>query len=203
MPTLRLLLAVLVVVGLGAGLGYVVLTNGEVGDPVPTLAGTVPSTAALSPGATVTLPAQAPSPTATSAVPSRVVTTATVTPPLVVVALREALTAWGEFAVSGRVRDLGDHFVSGGPQRRKLRAEGESIRATTSGVPPYVVTTGDIFTISITPTDAVLRSEIEWARQGEQTQFFVWDIQMQLVDGMWQLLTVEEVVEEVTEQAEG
>jgi hypothetical protein len=193
----RLLLAALLVVGLGAGLVYVVLTNGEVGDPVPTLASAVPSKANPVSGATVTLPVQPSSSTSasTTAVPSRIVTSTTATAPPVVVALRDALTAWGEFAVSGRMRDLGDHFVVGGPQRRRLRAEAESIRADPPGPPPYLVTTRDILTFSATPTEAVLRTEIEWARQGELTQFFVWDIQMQLVDGMWRLLTVEEVGE--------
>lgn len=194
----RLVLAALIVAGLGAGLVYVVLTEGEVGaGPVPTLVSAVPSTAPPGSGATVTLPPRAspPGPLSTTALPSRIVTSTTVTAPPVVVALRQALTAWGQFAVSGRVRDLGDHFVAGGPQRRQLRAEAESIRATTSGGAPYVVTTQNIFTVSITPTDAVLRTEIEWAREGEQTRFFVWDIQMQFVDGKWRLLTVEEVEE--------
>jgi hypothetical protein len=193
----RLLLAALFVAGLGAGLVYVVLMDGEVGDPAPTLASAVPSTVDPASGATLTLPVQGSSSTmiSTTAVPSRIVTSTIVTAPPVVVALHDALIAWGEFAVSGRIRDLGDHFVVGGSQRRRLRAEAESIRADPPGPPPYLVTTRDILTISITPTEAVLRTEIEWAREGEQTQFFVWDIQMQLVDGMWRLLTVEEVAE--------
>ncbi|MFC2176947.1 hypothetical protein ACFLRH_00870 [Actinomycetota bacterium] len=176
----RLFLAALVIAGLGAGLVYVVLTDGEIGDPVPTLATAVPTAANPTPGATVTLPAPASS--STTAVPSAVV-----------VALRDALTAWGEFAVTGRIRDLGDHFAVGGPQKRRLRAEAESIRADPPGPPPYRVTPNDILTISVTPSDVVLRTEIGWAREGEQTQVFVWDIQMQLVEGMWQLVTVEEV----------
>jgi hypothetical protein len=91
------------------------------------------------------------------------------------------------------MRDLGDHFVVGGPQRRQLRAESAAIQADPPGQPPYVVTTGDILTVSISTTDIVLRTEIEWAREGEETQFFVWDIQMQLVDDSWQLFTVEEI----------
>ncbi len=198
MQAWRLLLAALVVAGLGAGLVYVVLTNGEVGDPVPTLVSAAPSTASPGSGATMTLPLPVSSSALppTSDVPSRLVSSTTITEPPVVAALRDALAAWGEFAVTGRVRDLGDHFVAGGPQRRQLRAEAESIRADTSGGPRYVVTTRNIVTISVTPTDAVLRTDIEWARQGEVTQFFVWDINMRLLDGRWQLLTVEDVPEE-------
>lgn len=187
----RLLLAALVVVGLGAGLVYVVLTDGEIGDPAPTLASVPPAPANPAGGVTVTLPPS--TERSTTSVLSRMVTSTADTASPVVVALREALTAWGEFAVTGRLRDLGDHFVAGGPQRRRLRAEAEAIRADPPGAPPYVVTTGDFSTISVTPTDVVLRTEVAWARQNEATRFFVWDIQMQLVDGTWQLLTVEEV----------
>ena len=195
----RLLIAVLVVSGLGAGLVYTILASGEGGGPTPTLAAAPTSSTDAAGGAMVTLPVPATAlQTAPPAqVPDRIVPSTTVTAPPVVEALREALTAWGQFAVTGRVGDLGDHFVAGGPQRRWLRAEAESIRATTSGGPSYSVTTGDIFTISVTPTDVVLRTEIEWARQGEATQAFSWDIHMRLVDGRWQLLTVEEVDEKV------
>jgi len=194
----RLLLAALVVVGLGAGLVYVFLADLESGDPAPTLLGAVPSTVDPGGGPTATLsPSTSPETSSMSAAatprPSRIDTSTTVAAPPVVVALLEALAAWGEFAVTGRVHDLGDHFVAGGPQRRRLRSEAESIRATTMAGPPYIVTAGDILTTSATPTNVVLRAEVEWAREGEATQFFVWDIQMQLVDGRWQLLTVEEV----------
>jgi hypothetical protein len=189
-------MAVLVVAGLGAGLVYTIMAGGEGGGPTPTLAAAPTSTAGLAGSATVTLPAPASSTLPPAQVPARIVTGTTVPTPPVVAALRSALTSWGQFAVTGRVGDLGDHFVAGGPQRRQLRAEAESIRATTSGGPPYSVTTGDIFTVSVTPTDVVLRTEIDWARRGEATQSFIWDIQMRLVDGRWQLLTVEEVDEE-------
>ena len=198
MQAWRLALAILVVVGLGVGLVYVVLADGEVGGSAPTLASALPRGSGPGSGVTVTLrppdsPVARPVTTSTTT-PSRTTSTAATTPP-VVTALREALSAWGEFAVTGRIRDLGGHFVAGGPQRRRLRAEAESIRADPSGAPPYLVTTGEMFTVSVTPTDVVLRTEIEWARQGEATQFFVWDIQMQLADGKWRLLTVDEVGE--------
>lgn len=191
MAAWRVLLAALVFVGLGAGLAYVVFAETEPDSVTPTLASAPPSSVAATVGATVTLPPT--TTTSTSVPPPGIVTSTTFTTPAVVVALQDALSAWGEFAVTGRMRDLGDFFVIGGPQRRQLRAESEAILADPPGPPPYVVTTDNIFTVSVTPTDVVLRTEIEWARQGEESQFFVWDIQMQLVDGAWQLLTVEEV----------
>ncbi len=195
-------MAALVIAGLGVGLFYVVVVDSELRGPVPTLAGALPPQAGVGSAVTVTLgapdrPSAVQSVTTTSkTVPLRSVTSLAVTTPPVVTAMRAALSAWGRFAVTGLVRDLDDHFVAGGPQRRQLRAEAESIRADPPGAPPYVVTTGDIVTISATPTDIVLRAEIEWARQGEQTQFFVWDIQMRLADGRWQILTIDNVGEE-------
>lgn len=104
-----------------------------------------------------------------------------------------ALDAWGLFAVTGRMRDLGDGFVSGGPQRRQLRDEAAAIRAAPLGLPAYEVATGDVLTISVTPTDVVLRAEVKWVREGAATMTYRWDIQMRQVEGVWQLFTVEEV----------
>ena len=190
MSAWRAVLAALVVVGLGGGLVYVALTSDSDPSVVPTLA-TAPSTVSAGTAAPATLAPPSTSTTSTEA-PAIITSTIASAPP-VVTALQDALTAWGEFAITGRMRDLGDYFVVGGPQRRQLRAESEAIQANPPGPPAYVVTTSNIFTLSVTPTDVVLRTEIEWARQGEETQFLVWDIQMQLVDGVWQLLTVEEV----------
>lgn len=192
MAAWRTLLAALVVVGLGAGLVYTVVATDDSGSPSPTLA-TAPSTVVATVGATVTLPTSTTS--TTTSVPSNIVTSTTFTTPSVVVALQDALAAWGEFAVTGRMRDLGDHFVDFGPQRRQLRSESGAIQADPPGPPAYIVTTANIFTLSVTPTDVVLRTEIEWAREGEETQFLIWDIQMQLADGVWQLFTVEDVSE--------
>lgn len=180
------------VVGLGGGLVYVALTSDSDPTVVPTLA-TAPSTVTPDTAAPATL---APPNTSTTSTEAPAIITSTVaSAPPAVIALQDALTAWGEFATTGRMRDLGGHFVAGGPQRRQLRAESEVIRANPLGPPAYVVTTSNIFTVSVTATDVVLRTEIEWARQGEETQFLVWNIQMQLVEGVWQLFTVEDVSE--------
>ena len=120
--------------------------------------------------------------------------TSTTLPP-VLVAMQDALAAWGEFAVTGRMRDLGEFFVSGGPQRRLLRSEAAAIRQDSPGLPSYEVTARDVFTVSVSQDDVVMRAEVVWSRDGEQTQVFVWDIQMQRVDGTWQLLTVQDVTE--------
>ncbi|MCP3976217.1 MAG: hypothetical protein GY720_17175 [bacterium] len=192
MSAWRVVLAALVFVGLGGALVYVAFNTDSDPAVVPTLA-TAPSSVASNTAPPVTLATPTTSSSSTEA--PAIITSTIASAPAVVIALQDALTAWGEFAVTGRMRDLGDHFVSGGPQRRQLRSESEAIRANPPGPPAYVVTTANIFTLSAAPTDVVLRTEIEWARQGEESQFLIWDIQMQLVDGVWQLLTVEEVSE--------
>jgi len=188
MSAWRALLAGLLVVGLGGALVLVVVRDSRPGEAIPTL---VTTSSTIAPDTTVAVTVAAP-PSTTDA-PSSVVTSTVASVPPVVVAMQDALTAWGEFAVTGRMRDLGDGFVVGGPQRRLLRAESATILEDPLGPPPYVVTTDNIFTVSVTPTDVVLRAEIQWAREGEETQRFVWDIQMQLNEGLWRLLTVEDV----------
>jgi len=193
-PAWRALIAGFLVLGLAAGLVYVMLTDSGSGNsPVPTLASAPTVPARSEPSPTVTPLTVAPSTTTTTSAP--LVTSTSVTPPPVLVAMENALAAWGEFAVTGRMRDLGEYFVSGGPQRRKLRNEAEAIRADPPGPPAYTVTTADVFTISVDSTDIVLRAEVIWAREGEETQTYRWDIQMQQTEGEWQLLTVEDVTD--------
>ena len=194
MPAWRALLAGLLVLGLGAAVVYVMVTDGgSGGSPVPTLASAPTTPATSQPPPTVAVAVLDPSTTSTTRAP--LVTSTSVTPPPVLVAMENALAAWGEFAVTGRMRDLGEYFVSGGPQRRKLREEAETIRADPPGPPAYAVTTADVLTISVTSTDIVLRAEVIWARAGEDTQTYLWDIQMQKAEGVWKLLTVEDVTD--------
>jgi len=186
MPAWRAVLAGLLILGLGAGLVYVAVAgSGDGGSPVPTLA-TAPAT---SQSAATAAPAPATTPT-TSTTRAPLVTSSSTNPPAVLVAMQGALTAWGEFAVTGRMRDLGDTFVPGGPQRRLLRDEAPEIRADAPGAPPYEVTAKDVVTISAGPVDVVLRAVVIWSREGEATQSYVWDIHMQHGDDVWQLLTV-------------
>lgn len=177
--------------GLGAGLVWAITAQGDSpATPQPTLVAGPGSTSVTEPPATVTIPT---SPTSTSLSPSEPATTPPPSAPPVVTALQEALAAWGEFAVTGAMADLGGHFVAGGPQRRLLRDESAAIRENPAGPPAYEVTTSNVFSISVTDDNVVLRAEVVWERLGEATQEFLWDIQMRRVDDRWQLLTVEDV----------
>lgn len=195
MSAWRALLAGLIVIGLGAALAYVVLQPADEGTTAPTLAQAPQQT----PAGNLTASPEAHSAVATTSTPAetvgpQVVTSTGTTAPSVVAAMQAALAAWGQFAVTGEMRDLGDHFVVGGPQRRQLRAESAAIRNDPPGPPPYEVEVAEVFTVSVTPGDIVLRAAVTWRRSGAADQSFTWDIQMRLVDGSWKLFTVEEVV---------
>lgn len=189
MTAWRAFLAGLLVLGLGGAIAYVLLTdNGSGAASTPTLASApLPIEPSTTVRETVTIPVE-------TTDPPSIVTSTVASTPDVVVAMQEALAAWGEFAVTGQLADLGEHFVVGGAQRRQLRAESQAIREAPPGPPPYTVTTGEVFSIAVTTDDVVLRTDVTWARPGEADQTFTWDIQMLRVDGKWQLLTVEEVV---------
>lgn len=190
MSSWRALLAGLLVLGLGGGLVWVIaFQDDKASAPAPTLAAAPGSTSATEAPATVTIPTS----TTTTTPP---VITDTPTAPAVVVALREALAAWGRFAVSGDMAELEDHFVVGGPQRRQLRAESGAIRESPPGPPAYEVTASNVFSVSVTTDDVVMRAEVVWAREGEEPQEFLWDIQMRRIEGTWRLLTVEDVTDE-------
>lgn len=191
MPAWRMALAAFLVFGLLGTLAYVIATSGDTNaGPPPTLVTTTSQTGATLVPVTVTIPT--PTASSTTAAPG-IVTSTSVTPPPVVIALNDALAAWGIFAVTGVMADLGDHFVVGGPQRRQLRSESAAIRENPLGPPAYDVTTANVFTKSVSNDDVVLRAEVLWERPGEEPQQMLWDIQMRLVDGRWLLHTVEAV----------
>lgn len=192
MPAWRALLAGLLVLVLGGGVAYVLLSSDGGSTPPPTLASSPQSSVTSQTPVTVTIPDL----TTSTTNPPSIVTSTVATTPSMVVAMQDALGAWGQFAVSGVMDDLGDHFVVGGAQRRMLREESAAIRANPLGSPAYDVTTANVFTVSVTTNDIVLRAEVFWARDGEETQEFLWDIQMRRVDKEWRLLTVADVTPE-------
>ena len=196
MAATRAVLAGLVLLGLAGALGYVLVTSSGVSrTTTPTLV-SAPSTSATAAAAT-TVASAAPTTTSVPAttVPSSIVptTTAAVSNPPVVVALEAALEAWGNFAVTGNMKDLDDSFVVGGPQRRALRQEAPSIREDPPGPPPYSVKASDVFTVSVAPDDVVLRTVVTWQRDGVEDATYTWHVQMRRVDGEWRLYAVEDL----------
>ncbi|MGH8874107.1 MAG: hypothetical protein ACRDVM_02475, partial [Acidimicrobiia bacterium] len=126
------------------------------------------------------------SPTTTTMAPS---TTSAV--PEVVAAAEDALQAWGEFAVTGRVVLLEGTFDPAGPQYQQLASEASGLQAEPLGPPPYqfilhspkVLGEGD---------ELVVRGSVTMSRLSEPDRHYSWDLVMRRREGRWLLWTVEE-----------
>ncbi|HEX2370255.1 MAG TPA: hypothetical protein VHM94_13585 [Acidimicrobiia bacterium] len=132
------------------------------------------------------------SPTATTEAPSTAVapttTTVAVSP---ITAAREALTAWGRFAVSGDLDRLEGFLHPDGPQFEQLAAEAGTLADEPLGPPPYTVMLVGPRIVERGPSGAVVRGGVKFARQGEPIQRYRWDLVMVPgEDGDWLLWTV-------------
>lgn len=106
----------------------------------------------------------------------------------VLAAASAAMSAWGEFAGTGDVNLLDDHFDPSGPQYRQLVGEAEGIKATgaRSGyeVEPRGVAerlSGDMATV---------RADVIWRRGTEPEQWWEWIIDLRRRGGAWTVWTV-------------
>ena len=121
----------------------------------------------------------------------------TVAPPSIEVTLEDvlpaveaALTAWGEFAVTGDLELVAEVFDVAGPQYAQLRQEAAALAADPIGPPPYVFTLTDPSLRRPDPDRAVVVADVALERPGEATQVFRWRIVMRWVGGDWLLWTV-------------
>lgn len=105
-------------------------------------------------------------------------------------AAREALRAWGRFAVSGDLSQVEGWFHRDGPQYRRLEAEAGSIRQDPPGDPPYVVTLELVELVEHVEGVSV-RARVVFIRTGEPSQSFDWDIHLRQSTGRWQVWTVD------------
>lgn len=101
-----------------------------------------------------------------------------------------AMSAWGQFAVTGDVALLDAHFHSAGPQYRQLVAEAPTIADVVRHGGPYeVATTGSVSRLSV--GRAEVRATVVWQRPGEPDQRTSWIIEMRRSpDGAWMAWTV-------------
>ena len=101
----------------------------------------------------------------------------------------EALGAWGRFAVSGQVNDLGDLFDPDGPQYRHLVADERASMDPTS--PPYDVTLSHTQLHQVDAGRVMVEGVVRWTRPGEEEQRYVWELELRSKDGVrWRLWTV-------------
>jgi hypothetical protein len=109
---------------------------------------------------------------------------------------RRALTAWGEFAVTGDVGKLKDTFWTDGPQYQKLAKEAPALKSKNIGPPPYKFTLTPAQVMDAPGGMKIVRGTVRVTRPEEQTQTFRWDIYMKRVPESnperWRLWTVAE-----------
>ena len=162
--------------------------------PTPTQ---VATTTVVSMPITTQLSATTQLPTTTAAVDdgapettiAEVTTTSVVVSPIE--AARDALSAWGRFAVSGDLDRLDGFFHQNGPQWRQLAAEAETLAEEPPGPPRYTVTLRQPRVVETDRDRALVRGRVTFARRGETTQGYRWDVVMVPGgNGGWLLWTV-------------
>jgi hypothetical protein len=107
---------------------------------------------------------------------------------------RSALGAWGEFAVSGDIGQLGDTFWKDGRQYQKLAEEAPALKSKHTGPPPYKFTLTPSRVVDAAAGQKIVRGTVKVSRPGERTQSFQWDVYLRPVPGSnperWRLWTV-------------
>lgn len=122
-----------------------------------------------------------------------------------VVAVQDALDAWGTFEGSGKIADLGDTMATDGPQYKALAARAGKVPA---GTKPYVVVVTNprlVADAAVTDGQEVVRADLIWKRDGKADKTVVWDLTVVPVDGTenYQLWTAKTVKASSTTTAAG
>lgn len=109
-------------------------------------------------------------------------------------ATRTALTAWGDFAITGDLTRVRLLFSAGGPQLNQLEDEAARItRPADPSVRGYLVTLSEPST-SVHATTATVTGMVVWTHPDEPDQTYRWAIEMHKADdGTWRLFTVRSV----------
>lgn len=107
----------------------------------------------------------------------------------ILIAATNALTAWGEFAVSGDLTTVEPYFASDGLQMDQFRDEAPGLAADPAGPPPYDFLLSDP-SVSVMPDAAVVSVMVVMSRPGEADQIFEWDISLILDGEDWLVWTV-------------
>jgi hypothetical protein len=107
-------------------------------------------------------------------------------------ASRSALAAWGRFAVSGSLDEVGRVFDQSGPQFERLTAESRGITAHPPGAPAYTFTlTSGTVLRSARADERIVRADVVVSRPNEEEQQFGWDLVMRRgTEDRWLLWTV-------------
>ena len=201
----RIAVAIVFLGVLACGLFWVISADDDPAAPRNGAPSTIaPSTEAPSTGA-VTVPASSPSLEGSTTSGAQTATsspTPTILPPPDDVELRDvlpaaqrALSAWGEFAVTGDLTLVGDTFDPNGPQYQQLMEEAVTLAADPLGPPPYVFAMGEAELERPRAQRVILVGPVSTSRPGEPDQSFNWRLHLRWSGTDWLLWTVEEVEE--------
>jgi hypothetical protein len=135
---------------------------------------------------------QASSSAGNSVKPPPVARPATPTQVPVVAAAREALAAWGRFAISGDLDEVNPYFAHGGPQYLRLESEAPRLAANPLGPPAYSFEFPSPTVLTVSADRTIVRGVITFARAGEAARTFRWDLKMEWSEAKqrWLLWTV-------------
>lgn len=182
-PTWGMLAAVIVVGALALGTGWTLLQSDGASSNAPPSAASTPTTEVDAP--------------ATTEAPLVGGGSSTTMPPPVaadlhdpIEATRAALTAWGEFAVTGDLSGVRLTFVAGGPQLGRLEQEATRIQPTDAA--GYQVSLTDA-SVEEAAGVATVTATVVWARASEADQQYRWAIELHEIDGAWRLFNVRTV----------
>jgi hypothetical protein len=105
----------------------------------------------------------------------------------------QALSDWGEFAVTNDLGDVKDSFWANGPQYKLLAQQAKERKGKPIGPPPYTMTMSGVKVITPREDQRVLRGRVQMTRPGEEPQTFNWDLLLKAdpaSGGRWRLWTV-------------
>jgi hypothetical protein len=105
----------------------------------------------------------------------------------------QALSDWGEFAVTNDLGDVKDSFWANGPQYKLLAQQAKERKGKPIGPPPYTMTMSGVKVITPREDQRVLRGRVQMTRPGEEPQTFNWDLLLKAdpaTGGRWRLWTV-------------
>lgn len=110
----------------------------------------------------------------------------------VVDTLNAALTAWGKFAVDGNIDDVKTYFAPNTRQFNRFQLDAQAISANPPGGDPITVTMTNPSTTKTDDNNWTIRGTAVWARTGEVTQNFQWEIRMSRTSERqpWQITSV-------------
>lgn len=102
----------------------------------------------------------------------------------------EGMAAWGRFAVSGDLHDVGRWFAREGPQYARFVEEAEGLSAGPVGGVAYTVTVEGTDE-SVDGDRASVSARVVFIRTGEPSQSFHWMVYLRRESGVWKIWTVD------------